>query len=306
MSVKNIFIINPMAGKGKTVAELSEALAPFRDSFDIEIYPTAGVGDATEFVKKTLEGAGEEDTYRFYACGGDGSLNEVVSGVMKSGKTNYAVCPYPCGSGNDFVKAIGGREKYLDIGKILTAEVQGIDVIRAGSHYAVNAVHFGFDTKVARVMHSVRRKPIIGGKNAYTTGIAAAFLSSMRFNCALTADGETVHNGEFLLCTLANGQYVGGKYKCAPRSEYNDGLIEVCLVKPVSRPRFLSLIKYYVEGTHLDTDKFKDIVVYRRAKKLTLSSTEKDFAFSLDGEVVYDNNIEIEVLPGALNLVIVE
>ena len=306
MSVKNIFIINPMAGKGKTVMELSESLNPFRDRFDIEIYPTTGVGDATEFVKKTLEGSDDEDIYRFYACGGDGSINEVVNGVMLSGKKNYAVCPYPCGSGNDFVKAIGGREKYLDIEKILTAEAQGIDVIKAGSVYAVNAVHFGLDTKVARVMQQVKRKPIIGGRNAYTTGVAAAFFSSMKYDCTLTADGETIHSGKFLLCTLANGQYVGGKYKCAPRSAYNDGLIEVCLVKPVSHIRFLKLVKYYVEGTHLDAPQFDDIVVYRQAKKLTLSSPEKDFAFSLDGEIVYDNNIEIEVLPGALNLVIVE
>lgn len=306
MGVKHFFIINPMAGKGKSVAELSEALLPFRDSIDVEIYPTAGAGDATDFVNKTLGASSDEDTYRFYACGGDGSINEVVNGVMLSGKKNYAVCPYPCGSGNDFVKAIGGRERYLDMGKILTAEAQEIDVIRAGSVYAVNAVHFGLDTKVARVMQQVKRKPVIGGKNAYTTGVAAAFLSSMKYDCTLTADGETVHNGKFLLCTLANGQYVGGKYKCAPRSSYNDGLIELCLMKPVSHLRFLKLVKYYVAGTHLDDPQFKDIVVYRRAKKLTLSSPEKDFAFSLDGEIVYDNDIEIEVLPGALNMVIVE
>lgn len=306
MSVKHIFIINPMAGKGKTVMELAEALKPFRDGYDIEIYPTAGVGDATEYVKKTLVGSDDGDTYRFYSCGGDGSLNEVVNGVMLSGKKNYAVCPYPCGSGNDFVKAIGGREKYLDIAKLLTTEAKPIDVIKAGEHYAVNAVHFGFDTKVARVMQRVKRKPLIGGKNAYTTGVAAAFLSSMKYDCTLIADGETVHSGKFLLCTLANGQYVGGQYRCAPRSSCEDGLIEVCLVKPVSRPRFLKLVKYYVAGTHLDDPQFADIVVYRRAKALTLSSPEKNFAFSLDGEVVYDNDVRIEALHGELNMVIVE
>ena len=306
MSVKHFFIINPMAGKGKAVLELSNALTPFLGNFDITVYRTTGAGDATNFVKQTLLEGDEGTTYRFYACGGDGSLNEVVNGVMLSGKKNYAVCPYPCGSGNDFVKALGGREKYLDIEKILTAEAQGIDVIKAGSVYAVNAVHFGLDTKVARVMHQVRRKPIIGGRNAYTSGVVSAFFSPMKYDCTLTADGETIHTGDFLLCTLANGKFVGGKYKCAPRSSYNDGLIEVCMVRPVSHLRFLTLVKYYEAGTHLDTPKFKDIVTYCRAKKLTLSSKEKDFAFSLDGEIVYDNNIEIEVLPGELNLVIVE
>ena len=161
MAIKHIFVINPMAGKGKAVMELEETLKPFQAEFDIEIYRTTGVGDATNFVCDKLQNGAEDDVYRFYACGGDGSLNEVVNGVMRSGKTNYAVCPYPCGSGNDFVKALGGRDKYLDIANILTADAEGIDVIRAGSVYAVNAVHFGFDTKVARVMQQVKRKPII-------------------------------------------------------------------------------------------------------------------------------------------------
>ena len=306
MATKHIFVINPMAGKGKAVTELEDALKPFGAGYDIEVYRTTGVGDATNFVCDKLQNSSEDEFFRFYSCGGDGSLNEVVNGVMRSGKNNYAVCPYPCGSGNDFVKALGGREKYLDIANILEADAECIDVIRAGSVYSVNAVHFGLDTKVARVMQQVKRKPIIGGRNAYTTGVAAAFLSSMRYDCTLVADGETIHSGDFLLCTLANGQYVGGKYKCAPRSAYNDGLIEVCMVRPVSHLRFLSLVKYYEEGTHLDSDKFADIITYRRAKKLTLSSKEKDFAFSLDGEIVYDNNIEIEVLPGALNMVVLK
>ena len=305
-NVKHIFIVNPMAGKGKTADEISAALNAYKAEYDIDIYPTAGKGDAIRYIKDILCNGDGEITYRFYACGGDGSLNEVVNGVLGSGRENYEVCPFPCGSGNDFVKALGGKEKYSDIGVLLKAKSRKIDAIRAGNDYAVNAVHFGFDTKVAIVMQLVKSKPIIGGRNAYTTGIVVGFFNAMKNDCTLIADGEEVLSGKFLLCTLANGQYVGGQFKCAPRSEYDDGLIEVCMVKTVSRLRFLTLIKYYEQGTHLEADKFKDILIYKQAKKLTLSSVDKDFAYSLDGEVVSGNNIEIEVLPGVLNMVIPE
>lgn len=306
MSTKHIFIVNPMAGKGKQPEVFSEMLKPYLSSYDIDIYPTSCSGDATEYIKGVLENGDPMTTYRFYSCGGDGSLNEAVNGIMKSGKTNCELCPYPCGSGNDFVKALGGKERFSDVGVLLSSEAKPIDVLRAGADYAINAVHFGFDTKVASVMQKIKRKPIIGGKRAYPTGVAVAFFTAMKNNCTLTADGEELLNGNFLLCTLANGQYVGGQYKCAPRSKYDDGLIEVCMVKTVSRPKFLTLINYYKQGTHLETEKFKKIIIYRQAKKLMLSSTKKDFSYSLDGEVITGNNIEIEILPGAINMVIPE
>ncbi len=302
MVTKHIFVVNPIAGKGKQALLVTEQIERFRRSYDIEVYFTKRKGDASEFIRSRLESGSSDEMYRFYICGGDGSLNEAVNGVMRSGRDNYALCVYPAGSGNDFVKAVGGAERYSDVGRLLEGSVERIDVIKAGTYYAANAVHFGFDSCVAKVMNSVRDKKLIGGKHSYTTGVACAFLTAMRSECTLIADGEVLNYGDFLLCTIANGKYVGGRYKCAPYSEYDDGLLEVCLVKPVSRVRFLKLMGYYERGEHIDSELFRDIIVYRRAKKLELSAAT-GFCYSLDGELINESNVNIEVLHKALNFI---
>ena len=102
-----------------------------------------------------------------------------------------------------------------------------------------------------------------------------------------------------LLCTVANGQYVGGSFKCAPRAAVDDGWIEVCLIKPISRLRFVKILDIYTNGRHLDEPKMQDIVVYRRAKKVEVDAPE-GFAYSLDGEIIYENHFTVEIVPGAV------
>ena len=122
----------------------------------------------------------------------------------------------------------------------------------------------------------------------------------------VTADGELLNpEGVALLCTLSNGRYVGGSFKCAPLAELNDGYMEVCLVKTISRLRFVSLIGVYTKGEHINNDKFKDIIVYRRAKKVEVEAPE-GFAFSLDGEIVYTTHFTVEIVPAALRLAVPE
>ena len=75
--------------------------------------------------------------------------------------------------------------------------------------------------------------------------------------------------------------------------------MEVCLVRPISRLRFVSLLGVYTKGEHINNDKFKDIIVYRRAKKVEVEAPE-GFAFSLDGEIIYQNKFTVEVVPLAV------
>ena len=118
---------------------------------------------------------------------------------------------------------------------------------------ANNVINFGFDTTVAITINKEREKTVHGNKNAYTKGVILALIKSMKSDCTVIADGETLNpDGQALLCTLANGQYVGGSFKCAPKAKTDDGLIEVCLVKPISRIRFFKLLGPYTKGEHLE------------------------------------------------------
>lgn len=298
--MKHIFILNPAAGKENAMETLQSQLQNCFEKVDYEIYQTKGRGDAMDYIKNYCQTHSEK--VRFYACGGDGTLNEVVNGAV--GFPNASVGCYPCGSGNDFVKYYGGKDIFLDLSAQLDAEEEEIDLIRVGERYAVNATHFGFDSCVAATMMKVRRKKLIGGKNAYTTGIVVALSKAMRNKCKVTVDGTLLNpEGRILLCTLANGQYVGGSYRCAPRSVNNDGLIEVCLVHPVSILKFLNLINYYKEGTHLSNPKFEKILRYCRGKKIEVEAPE-GFIYTLDGELIQENKFTVEIAHKALRFAV--
>ena len=152
--------------------------------------------------------------------------------------------------------------------------------------------------------NNIRRKKLIGGKNAYTSSVIAALFKGMKNQCRVTVDGKLLNpSDKILLCTVANGQYVGGSFRCAPRSVDCDGLLEVCLVRPVSRIRFMQLIKDYTNGTHLDNPKFDGILEYCRGKRIDVEAPE-GFIYSFDGELVTQNNFTIEVAHRAIRFAV--
>lgn len=116
---------------------------------------------------------------------------------------------------------------------------------------------------------------------------------------------KKMNNKSMLLCTLANGQYVGGQFHCAPKSKYNDGLIDVCLVDKISLFRFLKVLKSYTNGKHLDNNKYEKFIHYKQCKSVKISSP-KDFYICLDGEMVFGNNFEVKICKGAVNFAFIE
>ena len=298
--MKHIFIINPAAGKDNSFQNIKKILELKKVEVDYELYETQAPGDATAYIRKYC--TEHKEPVRFYACGGDGTLNEVVNGVV--GFEHASMGCYPCGSGNDFVKYYGGKKVFWNLEELLNAPEEYIDLMRVGNKYAINATHFGFDSAVAQTMMKVRRKALIGGKNAYTTGVVAGLFTAMKNACRVIVDGELLNpDGNILLCTIANGQYVGGSFRCAPRSLDNDGLLEVCVVKPISVLTFVSLVKVYTEGTHLDDDRFAKILKYRRGKKIEIEAPE-GFIYSFDGELVRQNKFTVEVVPQAIRFAV--
>lgn len=300
--MKHIFIYNPNAGgdNRQRMADLQERMKTEYSHLDYEFYPTRAAKDATEYVRARLM-ADPSTEMRFYACGGDGTANEVLHGVV--GFPNASMTCYPCGSGNDYVKYYGGKEPFLDLDALLNAEERRVDAMRIGDRYSLNVTNFGFDTMVAKTMHEVRHKKIIGGKHAYTTGIVKALAIAMKNDCTVWVDGEKLNDGSILLCTVSNGRYVGGAYCCAPYSRNDDGLLDVCLVKPLSRLTFVRLVNSYKAGKHLDDPRFKNMIVYRRGKSVRVVASE-GFGYTLDGEIVMDNDFTIEICPGAVRFAV--
>lgn len=293
--MRHIFIINPVAGKGSHVAGLTEAIHTVckEKGADYEVYVTKGVGDATDYVKSSCQKGGGQ---RFYACGGDGTLSEVVAGAY--GYPNAQVAVVPCGSGNDFVRSFEGVP-FLDIAAQLAGDVRHIDLIKTGHGLCVNLCSVGFDSAVAMSMVRYKTMPMVTGSMAYIMAIAQRFFHKLSSTLTLTIDGNTLPEGEYVIGVCGNGSSYGGGFTAAPRASLEDGLLEIVLIKKISRVRFLSIIGKYKKGQHLDDKSFSDVIFYTRAKTLEVSSPQ-DVVVNYDGECVLSRSMTAEVLPGAL------
>lgn len=298
--MKHIFIVNTVAGEHSCLEEVKKAISNESEAIDYELFTPNSAKDNVSQIKEYLEAHPDEEV-RFYACGGDGTLNKVASGIYGYPNASLAVLAY--GSGNDYIKYYADLKAFRNVENAMHGTEKRIDIMQVNGRFAINATHFGLDSVVAKVMHKIRRYPIIGGKMCYPIAVLRAFLTGMRTKCTVYADGEKLNEGKICLCTIANGKYVGGSYKCAPRSLNDDGWLEVCLIKPVSRIKFALLKKSYTHGTHLDNPKFKDIIVYRRAKQVVIEGG-KGFCVSLDGEILQGNRIVVENKRQAIRFVV--
>ena len=303
--MKHIFIVNPQAGLKDHTDEIRQHVDALRDEADCEIYVTKCAGDATSYVRQRC--LDDSTPLRFYACGGDGTINEVVSGVI--GHPHAEMSCIPVGSGNDYVKYYGGAAAFDDFRSLLHGHAHAVDVMKithasdpADIRYSINVSNFGFDAIVCKNIIQMRRHPIFGGRHAYTAGIVKALFGGRRTRCRITVDGETMYDSDILFCTLGNGSFVGGAYNCSPRSKNDDGLIEVCTIKPLSLLRFISMIGMYKNGTFIDNPKVQDKVIYRQGRVIDVCGP-KPFDFALDGEMLYDTHFHIEQLDKAIRFV---
>ena len=297
-----LFIINGREDKAFISDEIRRQISSIQDAPTCEYYITRCEGDATEYVADHAQ-AHPEAEYCYVACGGDGTICEVASGMAKACQENPAVkdkylAVMAYGSGNDFVKYYPGHD-FKSVEKLFAATRSRIDIMKVNDRYSINVTNFGFDSVVGHVGGVLASK---GWKNPYRFGIVAAILTG-RFNrINVQADDETIGRN-LLLCTLANNHYVGGEFFCAPRAKNDDGLIDVCLIRTMSLMKFLQILPVYTAGKHFDDARFEKKIVYRQAKKVTVSS-KKSIYLCLDGEMLAGTCFNIEILPGQIGFMI--
>lgn len=298
--MKHIFIVNTVAGEKSCLDMVKDGIARCEEVIDYEIYTPDSSDDSINYIKNYMDTHRDEDV-RFYACGGDGTVNKVATGIVGYPNASMAILPF--GTGNDYVKYYGTAEKFKNVCDVIHGEEKTVDVMKVNDKYALNSTHFGLDSVVAKAMNKLRRNVLFGKKRAYPFAVVWGFMTGMRNECIVYADGEQLNTSDILLCTVSNGKYVGGSYFNAPNSLNDDGLLEVCLVKPVPRLKFLGLIKYYVAGTHIGNPKFDDIVVYRQVRNVRIEGPE-GFCVSIDGEIYQNSHIEIENLERKIRLIV--
>lgn len=304
--MKHIFVVNPCAGRQDSttlVTRKAEAYASALPEFDYQLYVTRAAGDATRFVRQWIEQHPAE-AVRFYACGGDGTLNEVVGGILDASADPalVQVTVHANGSGNDYIKYYSDFEAFNDIDRLVHGDPHPVDVMKVNDRYSINVCNFGFDAMVCKTGNDVRRKPIIGGKHSYTTGIIKSIFTSRTNYVRMSVDGEPFFDGKMLLTTLGNGRYNGGCYMCAPLSQNDDGLLEVNLFKPMSLWKFASLIDDYTKGTHIHRPEAKRLMQYRQGTVVEIASNEA-FWLVIDGEMLHSNHYRVQNIKHAVTFV---
>ena len=304
--MKYIYIIN---GRPDKVSQYQELFDQIKEIPHLhEIYTTMGEGDATRYVRLYCDLHPEEEVC-FVACGGNGIINAVASGLvgyaqsseqaakLSAGKTMAVL--YFAGATEDFIINFPGRD-FRSVRDMLDGEVTPTDIIQVNDSYCLNVCNIGFNSKVASRANELVAK----GKRAheaYTRGVINAILTSRYNRIKVVVDGERIARGPMVLCTFANGRRVGGEFNCAPDAKVDDGLMDVCYFRAMSLLRLLALIPLYRKGTHIGSRAGGKYVLFRHAREVTITSKDLIDIY-LDGEQLPGSQFQLKVLPGALPL----
>lgn len=293
--MKHIFIVNPVAGKGKAVNAYISTIEQYtkENNLDAEIYITKESRDGQRFVEEVAK-KGEE--VRFYSCGGDGTLYEVVNGCYKY--PNCQVANIPLGSGNDFCRLFG---KNTNIQDIVNGVPMKLDLIETDGVVAINECAMGLDSEICIRQGSYKKIPLVSGELAYTLSALACIIKGKTKNqFKITIDDTEVFEDNYLFCYIGNSRWYGGGYKAAPNAMPNDGLIDCIMLRSDrSALRLLPLVPLYKKGEHLDLD----ITTVRRCKKVKVESL-KPAAVNIDGECDYVTEKEFKLLESAITFVV--
>ncbi len=296
--MKYIFIVNSVSGKGKTAKEFIPKVEKYlseHPEIDGELYLTKFGGDA---MKYTEERAKEGKDITFFACGGDGTLYEVVNGAYKYKNANIGVIPL--GSGNDFARILGDREKLTDIDAQINGKVTQFDLIKAGDKVAINQCSMGFDAEVCANQAISKKLPFLNGEAAYTFSLFYCLLRKLNSDFQVYVDDKLVYDGKVIFSLCANSKWYGGGYMGAPKAIPDDGYLDCVMVKKeFGRIKLATLVNEYKRGEHLS---WKE-TIYLRGKKMRIVS-KAPAAVNVDGECEIVNESTFEIIEKGANIVI--
>ncbi len=288
-TIKHLFIVNPVAGNGialkmtDTIHKLFTELKQKYSDISYEIVYTKEEGHATDIARKYSA----KDDYRIYAVGGDGTLNEVLNGMMGS---NSVLGCIPGGSGNDFIRSI---VKTFDRKRILMntvlGQVEEIDVASVDGRYYLNITSMGFDANAGNNVEAFKNVKFLPNKFAYLAAVLKTARDFSHINLRIVVDGEEMEIEAFMVA-IANGQYYGGGIKIAPEADLHDGLLDIVIVKDMTPGKIIKFLPKAMAGKHLNLDE----VTLLRGKKIELYSDEPVF-INIDGEIEARKEAKIRV-----------
>jgi diacylglycerol kinase (ATP) len=291
--MKTLFIVNPIAGKGK-----AKEMIPFiektceRQNVEYEIVYTTGPKDGIKLAKEGVENGFQ----KIISVGGDGTLNEVVNGIAGS---DVVLGVIPGGTGNDFIRSVYTN---VAIEKIVENAIIGIpkkiDLAKCNDTYFINIGSGGFDAQVA--LESEKTRKYFSGSTAYLVALLKMLVVYKGKKMKVTIDDQEFEKNTFLVA-IANGKYYGGGILPAPMADMTDGIFDICIVGIMPKLKMFRLFPRYMKGTH---EGIKEVDFYR-GKHIKLVA-EEPFAVNVDGEVTLLKQAEFNIIPNGISIAVAE
>ena len=287
--MKHLFIINPAAGSYNRTEEASEIIHKIcrARKLDYEIRVSTAPGECARIAREACQ-TGEE--LRIYACGGDGTLNEVVTGV--AGFSNAAVSVYSGGSGNDFVKLFDEPKAFFDLNRLMDADEATFDLVRCNDTYALNICSVGLDARIGTDVSNYKRLPLLHGFRAYAASTVINVIRGISEHYVVEVNGETIDSEQTFIC-VCNGRFYGGGFNPVPEADPSDGLLDVLLVKKVTRMQVPAVIGKYKNGRYSE---LPQLVRHLRTDKIRIVC-DKPTSVNVDGELLTATVVEMSVAP---------
>lgn len=285
--MKHLFIINPAAGSFDHTAAYTAAIEKscLSRSLDFRIEVSQAPGECRRIAREAAE-TGEE--VRIYACGGDGTLNEVAAGA--AGFPNASVTVYSGGSGNDFVKLFSEPKAFFDLERLLDAEEASFDMIRCNDDLSLNICSVGLDARIGTDVASYKRIPLLQGFRAYLASTVVNVIRGLSEHYVVEINGETIDAEQTFVC-VCNGRFYGGGFNPVPEADPTDGMLDVLLVKKISRLQVPAVIGKYKNGRYKE---LPQLVRYFRTDSVKIHC-DKLTPINLDGELRTAQTVEMSV-----------
>jgi diacylglycerol kinase (ATP) len=292
-------IVNPAAGGGKSRRLLGPALERLRaGGLEVKVTETRGPGDAERIAREAYR----QGVRQFIAVGGDGTSYEVVNGLYPEASEGErpTLAFLPLGTGNSFLRDFSDRGVEHAIESLLQGQTRQCDVLRlrhrAGVVHYINLLSMGFTADVATLR---ARRFSSWGELGY---IVSVFLTLARFNrrpFPTRVEGEPNFDGrKCLFLTFNNSKFTGGTMMIAPLAEVNSGLIEFVRWGPIGRLGLIRNLPGLYDGTHIEHP-----LAERKTARRVEFDLDSPVDVMVDGEVLTLHCQELDVLPGALNVV---
>lgn len=329
-ATRAMLIVNPVAGNGASIKiweDLQETLHVLGVDFDYHF------SEYREHAMEIASDAALSGYGKVVVVGGDGTLFEVVNGLMTAGrKKRPELAVIPCGRGSDFCRSleipqdwtvaasllVSGRKRTIDVGWM---EYRGREGVRTG--YFANIAGLGFDGEVTErannMPESVSR--VVGGTATYLLSLLITYARYREKDVELQVD-DTVYRVLATTVVIANGQYFGGKMRIAPDARYDDGMFDVVVLgagfgppilempagepapsysraeRSAARARMAKNVPRVYKGTHVHDES----VMVARGRKVRVISDDR-MVLQADGEVIGEGPVAAEIIPGAIDVI---